>query len=170
MDKHIFTYWKYGKDAFIKKDGICHCCECQVEEYHISRSKWWSGWKAFLSGQEKRNKGVSWNLDDDYELHLCYECISSGAAAEKFHVKLNWVEHISDECSAVGKEEVELRTPSYRCNKEIWPVHCGEACVYNETYAVDLDCLCHEFHCRQCGEIISVMEHTGYPFSEPSQS
>lgn len=161
MDKLFFTYWKSGEEAFIKKDGICHCCEKQVKEYHISHSKWWSGWKDYLSKHGKREKieKTVWNIDNDYELHLCYQCISSGAATEKFHMKLNWVEHISDECYALGKEEVEFRTPSYRYNKEVWPVHCGEACVYIEKYAVDIDCICHEFQCRQCGEIISVMEH-----------
>lgn len=163
MDKHFFTYWKYGEEAFVKRDGICHCCECQVTEYHISHSKWWNGWKDFLSRQEKRKTIERVNPDlDNYELHLCYECIASGAAAEKFHVKLNWVEHISDEYSAIGKEEVELRTPSYRCNKEIWPVHCGEACVYLEKYATDIDCVCHEFQCRECGKIISVLERNIY--------
>lgn len=169
LDKHYFTYWKDEKEAFIKKEGICHCCERQVNEYHISHSKWWCGWKKYLSNQNESTqlKNVSGELEADYELQLCYECISSGSAAEKFHVKLNWVEHISDDCSALGKDEVELRTPSYRNNKEIWPVHCGEACEYLGKYAVDMDCLCHEFQCRQCGEILSIMEHNMYPFGEP---
>lgn len=163
MKKPVFTYWADGSEAFIKKKGICDCCLKEVDEYHISNSQWWYGWKMYLSRRkdsalEKERQGRG-----DYELHLCYDCIASGTAADKFNLKFNWIVAPSDESVLPFREEVEKRTPGYlKKTKEKWPMHCGEACVYIEGYGCDIDCICHDFQCRKCGQQLSVIERTDY--------
>ena len=168
MKGKYFKYWANGEEAFVNREGVCDCCQKIVSEYHITNSKWWCGWKEYLSKHGRMNMEKEADTREEYELHFCYECIVSGAAAEKFRLKFNWVVNPSDEREAIGREEVETKTPSYRKqNKDSWPVHCGEACVYIEGYASDIDCICHDFQCRVCGEKISVNEHTDYYFTEP---
>lgn len=176
--KNSFTYWENGDEAFVHHEGICDCCQKTVKEYHITKSKWWCGWNEYIrkSHITKSKWWYGWkeyirkskiHLEranperEEYELHLCYDCIALGLAARKFRLKLNWVVNPSDEYEVIGREEVETKTPTYRKQtKDSWPVHCGEACVYLEGYACDIDCFCHEFRCRVCGQNISEYEQT----------
>lgn len=168
MGHKVFTYWADGDEAFINKEGVCDCCKKNVSAYHVTNSKWWCGWNKYLGEHGKVSKEQETDTRGEYELHLCYECVASGLAAKTFQLKFNWVVNPSDECEAIGRVEVETKTPSYRMqNKDSWPVHCGEACVYLEGYGCDLDVICHDFQCRVCGKNISVYEHTDNYYTEP---
>lgn len=163
MRPPIFTYWADEAEAFVHDEGICDCCQNKVNKYHISNSAWWCGWKEYSAGRGQTFSDKRKGKYGNYELHLCYECIASGEAAKKFRIKFNRVVDPSDECEAIGHEEVEKRTPCYRRqSKDSWPIHCGEACVYIEGYAVDMDRVCHDFQCRRCGKTLSVEERIDY--------
>lgn len=74
----------------------------------------------------------------DQEDSLCFECIKSGAAAEKFNLNFNWINGEADNIDSIEIEELEKRTPGYGgWQQPIWLTHCSQIAQFQGNFTAD---------------------------------
>jgi uncharacterized protein len=115
--------FKYHPDpvatgAFMQEQGACECC---------------------LSVKALLYRGPFYAVEEVED--LCADCISNGAAAEKFDGSFNdvWIED-SQGVTAEVIDEIAHRTPGYESwQGNIWLYHCNDGCEFHgNATAVDI--------------------------------
>lgn len=74
----------------------------------------------------------------DQEGPLCFKCIKSGAAAEKFDLNFNWFNGEANNIHPTEIEELEKKTPGYSgWQQPIWLTHCNQIAQFQGNFTVD---------------------------------
>lgn len=111
MNEYNFKYHPYPLGAGTFKNDttvVCDCCEKQTDVYYTS---------PFYSTADVH--------------HLCPDCISSGAAAEKFNGQFQDPDCVDEVSDPAKLDELIHRTPGYHgWQQEYWLAHCDDYCAF----------------------------------------